>query len=64
LGPDAKAEQIRAYIAGLKGWTGVLGRYDFTEVPQRGVRVDAVNIVRWDKAKGNFVGVSRGGGRL
>jgi branched-chain amino acid transport system substrate-binding protein len=64
VGASATAEQIRAYIANLRTWTGVLGRYDFVQAPQRGVKVDAAYIVRWDKAKGDFVGVSRSGGRL
>ena len=31
LGVEAKPEQIRAYLAGVKGWAGINGVYDFEE---------------------------------
>jgi branched-chain amino acid transport system substrate-binding protein len=62
LGPDASAEQIRAYLAGVKNWAGVNGVYDFTKIPQRGIGIDWVVIVRWDSAHRTFVGASKPGG--
>lgn len=62
LGPDASAEQIRASIASLRGWSGIIGTYDFPKVPQRGIDIDNVVIVRWDAGKGTWVGVSKPGG--
>jgi len=62
LGPDANAEQIRAYIAGLKGFVGINGRYDFSKVPQRGLSAENAYVVRWDGPGDRFVPVSRGGG--
>ncbi len=62
LGTEATAEQIRAYLANLRGFAGVTGRYDFQASPQRGLNVDNVYMVRWDKAKGDFVAISRAGG--
>jgi len=62
LGPDATAAQLRAYLAGLAGWTGVQGRYDFKLQPQRGLGPNNALIVRWDPAKGTWVGVSKLGG--
>lgn len=62
LGPDATAEQIRSYIANLRGFVGIAGRYDFTKVPQRGVSAENAYVVRWDAPGDRFVPVSRGGG--
>jgi branched-chain amino acid transport system substrate-binding protein len=47
LGPAATGTQIRDYIGGLKDYPGILGMYDFTKVPQRGVSVDDVVMMRW-----------------
>jgi hypothetical protein len=62
LGLGASSEQIRSTIAGLKGYVGVNGVYDFHEVPQRGIGVNAVVMVRWDPVKDNWIGVSKLGG--
>lgn len=62
LGPDADAPSIRAYLASLKGWSGVDGVYDFKTYPQRGLGPDNVILVRWDASKQGWVGVSRPGG--
>lgn len=62
LGTNATATQVRDYIANLKGWTGINGPYDFRAVPQRGLDVKAAVVVRWDAAKGTWVGVSKPGG--
>ncbi len=62
LGLGATGEQIRSTIAALKGYVGVNGVYDFKAVPQRGIGVDAVVMVRWDPAKDTWVGVSKLGG--
>jgi branched-chain amino acid transport system substrate-binding protein len=51
LGPTATGEQIRAHIAGMTNYQGILGRYDFKNSPQRGLDVKDVVIVRWDEAK-------------
>jgi len=62
LGTDATAEQIREYLAGLKGWIGESGRYDFTAVPQRGLDGSTTVMVRWDPAKNTWVAASKLGG--
>lgn len=62
LGFDATAEQIRAYIAGLRGWIGENGRYDFVATPQRGLDGSSTVIVRWDPGKGTWVAQSKLGG--
>ena len=62
LGPDATAAQLRERIAETKNWVGVLGRYDFTAIPQRGIGAGSVIMIRWDGAKGTWYGVSKPGG--
>jgi len=62
LGPTASAEQIRAFIAGTRGWAGITGRYDFKAIPQRGVGRDVMYMARWDIPKQTWVAVSRAGG--
>ena len=62
LGFDAKPDAIRAFIASRQGWTGVNGVYDFKAIPQRGLGINDVAMVRWDKNKAELLGVSKPGG--
>lgn len=62
LGPNATPTQIREYVANLHGWSGIAGTYDFRAVPQRGIDINQVVIVRWDPAKDTWVGTSKPGG--
>jgi len=62
LGLDASATSIRDYIAAQKGWIGVNGVYDFSAIPQRGIGIDWLVMVRWDKKTKSLVGVSKPGG--
>ena len=64
LGPDASAEQIRAWIAQLHGWAGVSGLYDFRSGDQRGIGVLGAQIFRWDPAKQQYVRLGRPAGYL
>jgi branched-chain amino acid transport system substrate-binding protein len=64
LGPDATAEQLRARIAGLKGFAGVNGNYDFVSVPQRGLDESNVVVTRWNAAARAWQPVSRTHGYL
>ena len=52
LGPNTTAEQLRAYLAGLRGFAGVNGVYDFTQIPQRGLDDSNVVITRWNQPAG------------
>jgi len=63
IGLNATAEQVRGYLANLRGLAGVGGTYDFRAAPQRGLGADDVYVVRWDPVQAGFVAVSRGGGR-
>jgi branched-chain amino acid transport system substrate-binding protein len=58
LGVGATAAQIRAYIAGLKGFAGINGVYDFAAEPQRGLTVQQAVVTRWDPGKSAWVAVS------
>jgi hypothetical protein len=40
----------------------VFGPYDFRTVPQRGIGVNSVIMVRWSPDKGTWTGVSKAGG--
>lgn len=62
IGPSATAAQMRQYLAGLRNWSGISGRYDFRTVPQRGIGSNTVYISRWDPGKEAAVAVSGGGG--
>lgn len=62
LGPDATSVQIHDALTHLKGWVGASGVYDFPTYPQRGLGENGTVIVRWDAAKGTWVGVSEPGG--
>lgn len=62
LGFNASAEELRAYVAGLKNFTGSAGRYDFQRFPQRGVGEESEYVGRWDASKDTWVGVSKAGG--
>jgi branched-chain amino acid transport system substrate-binding protein len=61
LGTNASAEQIREYIASYHG-AGAIGQYDFRANPQRGLNAGSVIIVRWDKTRQDWYGVSKFGG--
>jgi branched-chain amino acid transport system substrate-binding protein len=61
LGTDATPTQIRDFIANYRG-AGIMGNYDFRADPQRGTDPSEVMITRWDKARHQFVGVSKFGG--
>lgn len=62
IGFNATGAQLRDYIANLRGFAGVTGRYDFRAVPQRGLGPNSVIITRWDAQKETWVGVSKPGG--
>jgi hypothetical protein len=63
VGMNATPEQLRSYIAGMRGWAGIDGRYDFVAEPQRGLDRNTVIMVRWDSKAGTFRGASKPGGQ-
>jgi branched-chain amino acid transport system substrate-binding protein len=62
FGLNATAAQIKGYIAGQRGWVGINGVYDFSAVPQRGIGIGSLVMVRYDPDKQNLIGVSKPGG--
>ncbi len=55
---------MRSYLAGLKGFAGIKGIYDFPAVPQRGLSETNVFITRWDPAAKTWAVVSKARGEL
>jgi branched-chain amino acid transport system substrate-binding protein len=64
FGADATPDQVRSYILGLHGWSGVEGVYDFGDREQRGVGQNALFVASWDTSKKNWIALSRPGGYL
>lgn len=62
LGPNVTGPQMRAYLEGLHGFAGAGGIYDFRGGSQHGLNQNAIVVVRWDAARGNYTPVSRQGG--
>jgi branched-chain amino acid transport system substrate-binding protein len=60
--PDPQPEQVRAHIAGVSGWAGINGIYDFTREPQRGLDVDDAVVTRWQADQKTWLIVSKPGG--
>jgi branched-chain amino acid transport system substrate-binding protein len=48
LGPNATPEQLREYIANLRGFAGISGAYDFSIGDQHGLTQDSQIILRYD----------------
>jgi hypothetical protein len=62
FGPNATASQVRDYVAKLKNWPGINGRYDFVKEPQRGLGDESVVMVRWNPATDSWKALSKPGG--
>jgi branched-chain amino acid transport system substrate-binding protein len=61
LGPTATGAQIRDFISSQSAYPGILGMYDFVKVPQRGVTVEDVVMMRWTAGGGWSTSSSFGG---
>jgi branched-chain amino acid transport system substrate-binding protein len=61
-GFNVTAAQAKEYLSSLRGYAGAMGRYDFRDVPQRGLSEQSVIITKWDPQKDWWVPVSRPGG--
>ena len=62
LPENATAEDLRKYLAGLQGFAGINGVYDFKKFPQRGLGSDNVVVTRWDPKADHWAVVSKAGG--
>jgi branched-chain amino acid transport system substrate-binding protein len=61
-GDTATATQIRDYINGVRGWDGIIGRFDYHAYPQRGLGPESIPMLRWNATTSNFEAVSKAGG--
>jgi branched-chain amino acid transport system substrate-binding protein len=61
-GTNLTPEQLKTYLSSLQGYAGAMGRYDFREVPQRGLNEESVIVTRWDAQKDWWTPVSHPGG--
>jgi branched-chain amino acid transport system substrate-binding protein len=52
IGLSATAAQIREHIASVQGSVGIYGPHDFIAIPQRGLGIGSVVMIRWDPARG------------
>lgn len=62
LGPNASPLQLRDYVAGLRGFVGANGRYDFPKTPLRGLDDSQAIVGLWDDGKHTWIAASRPGG--
>jgi branched-chain amino acid transport system substrate-binding protein len=62
LGPDAKAPQVRDWIASQTHLAGINGLYDFKAEPQRGLNESSGIINQWDAEHGAWHPVCKPGG--
>ncbi len=58
FGPQATADQLKGYIAGLRNFAGAGGAFDFTSGNQRGLGPENCIVVRWDRATNAWIPVS------
>jgi branched-chain amino acid transport system substrate-binding protein len=56
------SDQLKTYLSTLQNFPGVMGRYDFREIPQRGLNEESVIIARWDPHADWWQAVSHPGG--
>jgi branched-chain amino acid transport system substrate-binding protein len=61
-GFDATPAQMRDFLNNTRGWSNVLGVYDYKNSPQRGAQPQWLLMVRWDANDSKFVAVSKLGG--
>jgi branched-chain amino acid transport system substrate-binding protein len=61
-GTNATAEQLRSYIANLRGFNGISGEYDFRDGSQRGLSDKNIMVIRWNGDRDTWTAVSRLGG--
>lgn len=56
-GPDASPLKLRDALNGVDGWPGLLGRYSFKAIPNRGLGLKALIVARWDPARSTWITV-------
>ncbi len=48
VGPNATAMQLRDALGSVVNWPGMLGRFDFRAIPNRGLGLKALVVLKWD----------------
>jgi branched-chain amino acid transport system substrate-binding protein len=64
LGPNATPQQYRDYINSLHSWAGINGIYDFRDGKGHGIGQNAVIMMTYDPATGDFTQVSKRSGYI
>jgi branched-chain amino acid transport system substrate-binding protein len=64
LGPNATPQKYRDYINSLHSWAGINGIYDFRDGKGHGIGQNAVIMMAYDAANGDFKQVSKRSGFL
>ncbi len=62
VGPNATAAQLRDSLASVVDWPGMLGRYDYHAIPNRGLGLKALTVLKWDPVHSGWVGASKADG--
>ena len=57
VGPSATSAQLRDAFNSVVGWPGMLGRFDFHAIPNRGLGLKALIVLKWDPAHSSWIGV-------
>jgi branched-chain amino acid transport system substrate-binding protein len=62
IGPNATPAQLRDSFASVANWAGMLGRYDFHAIPNRGLGLKALTVLKWDPIHSAFVSAGKNSG--
>jgi len=56
VGANATSAQLRDSLANVVNWPGMLGRFDFHALPNRGLGLKALVVLKWDPSHSGWVG--------
>ena len=56
VGANATSAQLRDSLANVVNWPGMLGRFDFHAIPNRGLGLKALVVLKWDPSHSGWVG--------
>ena len=58
-GAGATTAQLRNALDDVQNWPGMLGRYDFKAIPNRGLGLKAMLVVQWDPERSMWIAAPR-----
>jgi branched-chain amino acid transport system substrate-binding protein len=64
VGPNATADQVRAYLEASHGFAGINGLYDFRDNLNRGIGENNAMMTKWNPDTERFLAVSKPGGHI